>query len=316
MKNKIHYLITILAIISFNQNLLAQNRNIEITSKRNPDKSVDILYTKKLPGSYLVKLEFTTLTNCFEPNIEQIIRNSSGLLTKLKPENSEAHIGYGYKYSTIRGIPNPDVDSLFNYTIPFTKGKEITINEATNLNEKYFGSEKIKSWKSYIVYTNTPDTICSMRKGIVVQITNEHDANTEYKKSYSSERNAMVIEHTDGTYARYVGFKKNSFSVELGQTVYPQTKLGVLDMFNEDNYRLSFSIYYLIDGEIKNLKKQNLKNRKNRYAFVTPYFLTNNGIEQLKNRNKYVVNFDKETLLQEFTRREKKKYKKNPEIFY
>ena len=45
-------------VITVNQKLLSQSKNIEITYKRNDDKSVDISYTKKLPGSYYIDMEY------------------------------------------------------------------------------------------------------------------------------------------------------------------------------------------------------------------------------------------------------------------
>ena len=101
----------------------------------------------------------------------------------------------------------------------------------------------------------------------------------------------------------------------LGQTVYPQTKLGKLDVWNPGKYRLSYSISYLIDANLKNQKKQNLKNSKSRSAFLTPYFITENGFEKVKPKQKYTVTTNETTLFEEFTKKEKKKYKKNPELF-
>jgi len=308
-------LITFLTAIGINQKLLSQNKNIEIIAKRNPDKTIDISYTKELPGSYYLNLEFTTLTNCSESSIKRVIKNSSGRLIKLRPANSEKHITFSYKYSTITGNPNPKVDSLFNYTIPLMNGKKVRFIEASNLSERLFGSKKPINWKSYFIYRKKPDTICSMRKGVVVQIINKFETDTLLKKSYTNKINTIRVEHSDGTYAFYTGFKKNSIFVKLGQTVYPQTKLGILDVFNTGRYRLSFAISYLIDTNLKTQKKQNLKNQKSRYAYLTPYFITENGSEKLIPKKKYIVTSNEKTLFEEFTKREKKKYKKNPEIF-
>lgn len=315
MKKNILYLITFLTAISINQKLLSQNRNIEITYKRNSDKSVDIFYTKKLPGSYFVKLDFITLTNCFESSIERVIKSSSGRLVKLNPTNSEENINFNYKYYAIRGIPNPKVDSLFNYTLPIMVGNKVKIYEASNFGAQYFGSKKPTNWKSYILYRNYPDTIFSMRKGVVVKITNEYVADTIFEKHYTSKKNTIIIEHSDGTFASYSGFKKNSIFVKLGQTVYPQSKLGLLEIFNIGKYRLDFSISYLIDKNIENQENQNLKNRESKYAYLAPYFLTENGIEKLKHCKSYTATLNEKTLFKEFTKRERKKYKKESQLF-
>ena len=154
-----------------------------------------------------------------------------------------------------------------------------------------------------------------MRKGIVVKITNEYKADTLLEKRFTSKRNSIVIEHSDGTYASYTGFKKDSIFVELGQIAYPQTKLGIIDVFNNGQYRLSFSIYYLINNNLDFKEKQTLKNVKSRNKFLTPYFSTEHGIIKLTPNKKYIVAFNEPILFKELTKREKKKYKKNPNIF-
>lgn len=51
------------------------------------------------------------------------------------------------------------------------------------------------------------------------------------------------MEHEDGTIAIYNGFKKNLIFVKLGQTVYPQTELGVIEEFNPGVYRADFLFF-------------------------------------------------------------------------
>lgn len=89
------------------------------------------------------------------------------------------------------------------------------------------------------------DTIYNMRKGIVIDVINEFKTDSLDAYKYTSKMNKIFIEHDDGTIARYVGFNSKSIFIKPGQTVYPQTKLGVLDIFNNSVYRLYFDIYYL-----------------------------------------------------------------------
>ena len=92
------------------------------------------------------------------------MKHDRGNLLKLAPANKEQNIGFSYDYSFIRGVPDPKVDSLFNYVLPFKKGKTIKINESSNLGEKYLGQEKPINWKSYVIDRTDADTVCSVRK--------------------------------------------------------------------------------------------------------------------------------------------------------
>jgi len=260
-------------------------------------------------------LVFPKLENAYSTEVFRVIQSSSGYLAKLKAINSENDIDFSYNYTYNRGIPNPKIDSLFLYTLPFKKGKKLMITEAYNVGERHFGSERPSKWKYYIIYTNSADSIYCMRKGLVVEIKDIYESDTLLQKNYTSYRNSILIEHADGSYAEYRGFKKNSILVELGQTVYPQTQLGIVDKFNKEDYRLDFSVYYLIDDKLERKENQTLKDIKCRYEYLSPYFITKNGVCKIEHRKEYTVEFNETILLEELTKKEKKKYKNNPELF-
>lgn len=315
---KINKRIICLILLVINFHLYAQVQNITINRTVNEDKSIDLNYEKKLPGSYYVVLDFSDISNCYTNEYKGVIAGYSGRLLSLKPINAQQGIGYSLRYSAVMGVPNPKVDSLFQYILPFKTGKKVKIYEAGNIGEKYFGSEKPANWKSYVVHFKSPDTIFSIRKGIVVKLTNEHDDDASIAKHYTSKRNSIIIEHEDGTFAEYKGFKKNSFKVKLGQTVYPQTQLGTIELFNksENNYRFDFSIYYLFNVKsIGNNEKQTFKNNVSRYKFLTPQFFTSEGLMAVESKKEYTASFNEAILLQEMTRSEKKKYLKDPTQF-
>lgn len=315
---KINKRIICLILLVINFHLYAQVQNITINRTVNEDKSIDLNYEKKLPGSYYVVLDFSDISNCYTNEYKGVIAGYSGRLLSLKPINAQQGIGYSLRYSAVMGVPNPKVDSLFQYILPFKTGKKVKIYEAGNIGEKYFGSEKPANWKSYVVHFKSPDTIFSIRKGIVVKLTNEHDDDASIAKHYTSKRNSIIIEHEDGTFAEYKGFKKNSFKVKLGQTVYPQTQLGTIELFNksENNYRFDFSIYYLFNVKsIGNNEKQTFKNNVSRYKFLKPQFFTSEGLMAVESKKEYTTSFNEAILLQEMTRSEKKKYLKDPTQF-
>lgn len=314
MKNKFFYLIIFLMLLGISTDFFAQNQQITVTRKVNPDKSVSLYYEKKMPGSYYLIIEFSNQTNCQESDFKCVVSGVNGIVTKIRPINPQQHINFSYRYSSILGHLNPKVDSLFHYTLPFKNGKKVKIYEAGNIGEKYFESDKPVNWKSYVVKSTSSDTIYSMRKGIVVKLVNDYNNEDDsVNKHYTSERNLILIEHEDGTLAGYKGFKKDSFKVKLGQTVYPQTQLGVLELFNknENSYRLDFSIRYLFDGKSNSDEKQTFKNRKSRYKYITPLFFTQEGLLAITSKEEYTTLFNEELLLKEFTRSEKKKYNKD-----
>ncbi|GAA4281609.1 hypothetical protein GCM10022260_20300 [Gaetbulibacter aestuarii] len=290
----------------------SQTQTISIEYKRNDDHSVEFYYNKSVPGSYYLSLEFNQLENSGYSGISRVVSNSKGYLFRLTPINPEKGIGFSYGYYYFRGNPEPKVDSLFTYCLPFKKNKGVDINESSNIGNTYLGFEKPSKWKSYIVFRKSPDTVCAMRKGVVVDLVNDFKTDKSLKYDFKSDMNSILIEHDDGTFASYRGFKQNSFLVTLGQTVYPQTELGTLDMLGEDDYRLYFNIHYT---QLKREIEDHLENKKSYSEYLTPYFITTNGKTKLKQHEHYIVDCNETIFLKEFSKREKKKYRKNPELY-
>lgn len=315
MKNKkLLYAIITYLIIGVNLKILSQEKNISIIVKRNNDKSVDISYTKKVPGSYYLKLELINLTNSYSNGYNGVINSYRGNLLHLKPINNKSSINFSYTFSYTMGNNKAKIDSLFTYTLPIKKGMNVKIYEASFLGERYFGSEKPLNWKSYAIRSKEPDTIFAMRKGIVVKIVDDFEGNSSPEIAYTSKRNYIVVEHEDGSYASYKGLNKNTLYVKLGQTVYPHSKIGILENFGGDYYKLDFSIYQLHFTDI-NRKNQTLKSQNSGLKYITPYFLTNKGVVILENNNEYISELNETILFEEFSKREIKKYLKNPNDF-
>ena len=312
---KLCNLLLFLIVLGTNTILFAQKQIITITPKVNEDNSVDFYYEKTKPGSYSVDLEFSNVNNCDINDYKTVIRGNSGTLQKLRPLDKTKGISYSFRYNSIMGDLEPKVDSLFRYTLPFKNQKKVKIYEAGNIGEKYYGQEKVLNWKSYVVRSQTPDTICSMRRGIVVDLINEYDESSSLNPEFTSKRNLVIIEHKDGTFAIYKGLKKNAVFVKLGQEIYPKTELGIMEKYDKGSYRLDFSVNYLFDKDFKSNKSQTLKNYKSNYKYIKPYFVTEEGEIQIESKNDYTTLFTDAVITQEFSKSEKKKYAKDPKLF-
>jgi murein DD-endopeptidase MepM/ murein hydrolase activator NlpD len=306
MKNQLNlFTILLIIILSCPTKLIAQDRVVEVTTNRNTNNSIDFKYTKSRPGSYTIKINFNSLKNTNPSNeYETVIRGSSGMLLTLRPTNKEQGIGYGYKTSYTFGNSKPKVDHSFQYLLPFKIGEKITIYESNYLSEQYFGAEKPESWKFYSTNSKTVDSVYAMRKGIVVDIKNEFQNDTLLKKAYTSNTNSILIEHEDGTYAIYKGFKRNSFKVTLGDIVYPQTILGTLDKFNNESYILHFSIYYFDKDLMFTISNSTMKKPQTPYIYITPLFFTKEGLIKIVPQSSFTADSNETILTREMSKKE------------
>lgn len=284
------------------QYLHAQNR-VVITQRNNQDNSVDIYYNKDMPGTYCIYLNFSKYENTLKPERKFIIDNYSGVLCRLKPIDGNKSITYSYSYIYKQGFPNPKFDSTFVYLLPLKNNNPIEVRYLSNLNAKYFEEEEPKNWKAFQFIRNKADTICSVRKGIVVDIVDKYSVDTTNNYLYSSNRNFIMIEHKDGTYAKYEGLDNKNIFVKLGDVVLPNQPLAKLIQYDKSgNFQLRFSVYYLNEDllEIENSKKRNI------YGYIDPYFQTTEGIVKLASRKTYISNITENLIIKELSKKELK----------
>ena len=279
-------LITLIFSIIIANYMHSQTGKVIVKPIRNADNSVDFTYTKAAVGSYIVSFTFDKLINSEITATKLNATADSGLLFKLKPTDKNKKIDFSYSYATTQGYLNPIVNSNIIYALPFKKGKTVKIYAITR---KEINPER---WTSYLVYSKKQDTIFSMRKGTVVIIRNllEKDYDEVTKKTTTIERKQIVMEHADGTFASYSGVEAKSICVTLGQKVYPQTKLGIMDRHNNDTYKIVFNVYY---------HEEDKKNYRGTEIAFTPNFLTEKGIGKLEDKKNYFVSYDDNIKLQE-----------------
>lgn len=127
------------------------------------------------------------------------------------------------------------------------------------------------------------------------------------KQSYTSQVNEVIIEHADGILGTFRGFRKGIF-VKLGQVVFPGTSLGVSSS-NSGNGQFNISLILTYLKSVDFAKKQEIKETKSMYGFVTPYFKTlANNKEILIKDQFYTVAIPTEIIQKEMSKKELKKF--------
>jgi len=309
---KITYLILLLLGSFFFINSNAQNGIITVDSKRNTDKSVSFSFQKKKLGTYFLSVWFTRLSNANSSGYNREVIGPVGQLFTIKPSNDNQDISYSYSYWYTRGKLKPKFDPDFLYFLPTGLNKEASVHNMTNLNERYFGSTKPKNWVAYQFIVSEGDTAFAARKGEVVEIISDNDYHTNAEVSYQSTVNTILVEHADGTLAKYEGIDKSGVLVEEGQYVYPGTPLGTIAKYDiREQGQLRFSLYYLDFVNPGEESGKTMKDKVNHYAYIDPVFFTTGGIQKLENGKSYKADIDNELLTKEFTNREKKKLLKS-----
>ncbi|PKO99797.1 MAG: hypothetical protein CVU13_04525 [Bacteroidetes bacterium HGW-Bacteroidetes-8] len=292
-------LIVILLLLTLKS---VNSQEIRLTSQKNNDNSIDVLYTKnQLYGSYYLTLSIISSNNLVLPKEKFVIYDDKGILVRLKPINPSNPTSLSYSYTYTPGRPNPRIDSSFVYLMPFKSGISSDVVFLSEVGSTFLGLDLPHNWRSFMFTCSNKDTVCAIRKGVVVDLVDMFPTDTTQQFSYSSKRNSIVIEHLDGTFSNYSGFGQGEIFVKPGDVVFPNQSLGVLTFYdNRKSFQLMLALYY----RIENLRKNSYINE---ISYIDPYFLTNTGVVKLQNSKHYITLIKDEIIEKELTKREIKK---------
>ena len=286
----------------------AQCLNVSLSSNRASNNSVEIRATVKGYGSYTAFVKFSRLENATCENEITIPILGSGTVYTMRPLNPQKPIIYGYTYRIVRGLVDPKVKTDFVYRLPYSTTKTTRVKSLGNFSEKHFGGSNTENWHSYQFILEKGDTVFAARKGIVVQITDEHDTqDLGGEISMSSKQNQVLVEHADGSIARYGVLEKENIFVKEGETVYPNTPVGLAGSYDGIVYQLRFSVFYRTKNKSSNPK---FENSPTSTAYIEPIFATTNGNTTLNPKERHTPVINNEILTKEFSKKELKKWEK------
>ena len=113
-------------------------------------------------------------------------------------------------------------DSLYNYGLPFSKGKRYRVLQQQNGSFTHFGPVS----RYALDFTmKIGEEVCAIREGVAVFVKNDSDEGGSSKK-YKSKANNILIYHNDGTFSQYAHFKQNGIIVKKGDSIKKGQLIG------------------------------------------------------------------------------------------
>ena len=128
-----------------------------------------------------------------------------------------------YEFAFLYGPSNlKRYDTLYNYTLPFLKGKRYKTLQGQNTNFTHKGN-----FSKYAIdfKMKVGETVCAIRDGLVVNVKEDSNIGGGLRK-YLKYANYIVVAHNDGTYAQYVHLKKEGAIAKIGDTVKQGEPIG------------------------------------------------------------------------------------------
>lgn len=178
--------------------------------------SIEVFYKNELFCPVFTKIEDLKTGNL--SFVQSKAKETSRVMSFSNTEADSISILDKYKFGHYYGYYQKDkqaYDTLFNYALPFPKGKRYKIIQGYN------GSfSHNTNFSRYTLDFNLQidDTIQAARDGIVIKIIDKHTKQGTTKK-YRPYGNYIMIHHSDNTFAQYVHLKQNGALVNVGDTI-------------------------------------------------------------------------------------------------
>ncbi len=118
--------------------------------------------------------------------------------------------------------PLSSYDTLYNYALPFPKGKRYRVMQGQNTKFTHMGP-----FSKYAIDFDmrVGQTVCAMRDGVVVRTVSKFNKGGRGKK-YRDLANYIVLYHKDGLFTQYVHLKKDGVLVKAGDSVKRGQPIG------------------------------------------------------------------------------------------
>lgn len=275
----------------------------KLSSEYRDDKSVVISADKEYPGTQTVVIRFSQLENCDNVSpTERIEVRQSGPLLTLRPTDDRRYVRYAYSYQVFDHVVDPQIDREFLYRLPFSADRRARVGRTVSDTRLLQGpDEKRKAVEphGYRFSLAPGDTVYAARKGRVIEVRLPKNPEKRSGLTYTRDQSKILVEHADGTVARYGSVE--DIRVEVGETVYPFTPLGLASSFDGERYFLVFNLFY-------RSSENSTEERLFPLVYHTPRFATASGDAVLVVGESYAPRVDDALLSREMNKRERKKF--------
>ena len=279
----------------------AQNVNpVKVTFIRSDNGEVTFWAENTSYAPHTVTISFSKLTNTTSAmdgdsrNI--LVGHGKKQLLILRPTIANRFVGFSYRTLSQKGNLSAKVDTNYVYLLPVAVGKTVRSNRMVSVESLIKKPTRTRRVTGMAFKTNEGDTIMAARGGLVTEVEDQSASTTE-NKSFNATENYVEVYHKDGSFIRYKLFQNGGVFVSPGDEVISGQPLGIIGGANyKRGSHLRFTIF-----------SPSLEN----YTFAPSFYLGGGKTGQPENNALYVSEHPQEIIMQEMSKKEKKKYLSN-----
>lgn len=248
--------------------LSAQNAHVDVRAINAADHSLVFETDIDGYGSFTVQLHITDITNCACGDALTMTTSATpghGSILALAPEDASKPVTADFFYYWLNGRLDAAPDEGFVYRLPLEDGSHTTAHAVSPV-EAGMARANIQGFHMWNLEAESGATIYAMRKGIVIYSNVPTD---------NSSSGTMIIEHADGTQARYAHI--SCAAVQAGDTVYPDTRIASAGQLPDRGHGVQVAIYRYATNRHTAAHPDMIAQTE----FLDPLFLTAEGTQTL-----------------------------------
>ncbi len=270
----------------------------------------DIYCENNGPDTYSIELDFEYLIG-LRPSMPYPLRKTlppgRNLVMRLTQHNLESKGSFKIQLTYRKGQLRYDIEQEYPYLFPLSPRQEVRPVCRDSL-EPFYRFLKDTSFYMAGFRTHSQDTIFASRRGVVSTIKNHLDHPPENNRFVA---NYLDVAHSDGTYARYEGIKKNSAMIAPGQLVEAGDPIALTRPRSDSLCPLfTFRVFYYDDLVVtRKIGPENTTQTN-----LPILFHDSIPIDSLSCENTYYVRHPKAIICREMTRRAIKRWMKRKNL--
>jgi len=273
-----------------------------VYSKKNKDGNYEFYAENKDAFNKVVFINFKKLTNSSFGNnriYSKTIKPGKNVLFVLEKSDEDKPMSFSYHYELKKGCKKVEINNDIKYLLPVSPYKKTRVKFRTYKNLKNSEEDSPKDFNLMSFNMHEGDTVFASRSGLISLDEVKHI--DMYGNILENELFSISIMHKDCSFSTYSFMK--SLLINLGEFVIAGHPIGIA------KGSISFKLYYLEPTAEKD-KETNKIYYDNNLRYVPVHFDLAKGETKLDSTKSYQPIHRFETITQEMSKREVKKYKK------
>ncbi len=281
-----------------------QTTPYQITTERDSRGGIQFYANTETPVPLILTIDFTTLRNL---DVSVALPYSTNLtctrtrILILRRQWEDQQINYRYRTRHHSGCLNT-YPSEIEYLLPYPEGIQAIGGTSSYVGEM-INREAPEGWYSLFFDVPPQTDVRAMRRGTVVAVRDGVRRSENANLIYRSDRNFVIVMHSDCTFARYTTFENDHIYVQEGDLIQAGDPIGKID----NRHQIQVLVFYRNDESvtIDPRDSQGIQN----WHYVKPLFRTTvDHFSEIERGATYKSIHPDEIITSEMSRRERRRW--------